>query len=55
MNKLLTFSQLQIEGVLCLQHFMRRCLAFYLISELLQLDVEMHLVLCAGKLGTAGA
>lgn len=53
--QLFTFSQLQIEGVLGLQHFTAWCQTSHLVSQFLQLDVEMHLILCTGKLGTAGA
>lgn len=52
---LFTFSELQIERVLRLFHLGSGCEAFHLVSQFLQLDVEMYLILCTGKLGTARA
>lgn len=52
---LFTFSKLQIEGVLRLHHLTAGRPAFQLVSQFLQLDIEMHLILSTWKLGTAGA
>lgn len=52
---LLTFSQLQVERVMRLLHLMAGYQAFHLVSQFLQLDVEMYLILCTRKLGAAGA
>lgn len=55
MFPLLTFSQLQVEQVPCLLHVVARHQAFHLVSQLLQLDVEMDFILCSRKLSAAGA
>lgn len=51
----LTFSQLQVERVQCLLHVAAWHQAFHLVSQLLQLDVEMYFILCSRKLSASRA
>lgn len=52
MRRWFTFSLLQVKRIVGLQHLTAGYDTFHVVSQLFQLDVEVHFVLCAGELGT---